>query len=107
MKCQALGDRNVTIKECAKAQSELPTKFCEGCNWFEKKISELANMPKKQERSDGYVPGRYVVYISKTLKAKLIEEARRNNMQPTQFITKLLAQKLGESFQEKYEKSAS
>jgi len=83
--CQAM-NREVSQQECAKVQKELPKKFCKECDWFDS-VSE-----KKQK--DKYVPSKYIVYISKALKKILIEEARKNNVQPSQFIAKILIKNL-------------
>ena len=89
MKCQAL-NRDVVEKECAHAQKELPKKFCEGCEWFTETIKEMANT------RSSYIPSIYKVRISSKLKNKLVEEAKKNNVQPAAYITKILAEKLSE-----------
>jgi len=91
MKCQAL-NRELTTKECAHAQTELPKKFCKECDWFE----EDKEKPAKIKPSS--VPSKYTVYISKGLKYKLIEEAKKHNIQPREYIVKILSEKLIESF---------
>ena len=89
MKCQAL-NREVATKECAHAQTELPKKFCVGCDWFTETIEKLASM------KFSYVPSIYKVRVSNKLKSKLIEEAKKKGIQPAAYITKILSEKLSE-----------
>ena len=90
MKCQAL-NREVNAKECAHAQTELPKKFCDGCDWFTEKTSEQINL--KHAKST-YTPHTYIVRLSKKLRILLIKEAQKNNIQPREYIIKILAEKL-------------
>ena len=78
------------MKECAHAQTELPKKFCEGCEWFTETIKEMSSI------RSSYIPTIYKVRLSKKLKTILIEEAKKNGVQPAAYITKILAEKLSE-----------
>jgi len=89
--CQAL-HRPTTSKECALAQKELPKHFCEGCDWFTTAITELAKPQKKVVT--GRVPLKYTVYISKQLKIILVEKSKKLNLQPAEYIAKILAKTL-------------
>jgi len=93
MKCQAMGEIDIDLKRCAATQTEIPAKFCEGCDWYEPKIAELA-APRQQNTSGSYVPAIYKVRIGHKLKAKLIEKAKDQGLQPAQYITKIIAEKL-------------
>ena len=85
--CQAL-NRDITPKECSRAQKELPKKFCEGCDWYSQKLVELSKA-KKEKTS-----GKYIVRLSKKLKLILQEVSAKEKMQPGQYIAKILAEKL-------------
>ena len=86
--CQAL-NRSVTPKECAEAQKELPRKFCEGCDWVKVDTTEFADTQQK-----GYTPFTYTIRLSHKLRSILIEEAKKQNIQPREYIVKFLAEKL-------------
>ena len=83
--CQAL-NRDVTPRECIEAQKEFPVKFCKGCDWFTKQADTQGKA--------GYVPFTYKIRIGNELRTILIEEARRRNIQPRDFIVRILAESL-------------
>lgn len=83
--CQAL-NRPVIPKECVEAQKELPPKFCEGCDWFKK--------PTDPQNKTGYVPFTYTIRLGHQLRAILIEEAKKHNIQPREFIVRFLSENL-------------
>ena len=85
LECQTL-HREVTDIECAKAQRQLPRHFCEGCEWLH--VSE-----DKQGKA-GYAPFTYTIRLSNKLRALLIKEAKKQNIQPREYIVRFLSKKL-------------
>lgn len=81
MECKAL-NRDVTPTECARAQKELPQKFCDGCSW------------KTAKAETSYVPYKYVIRLGDKLRNRLILEAEKENVRPARYIVKILADKL-------------
>jgi len=82
--CQAL-NREITPKECEDAQKprQLPKKFCEGCNWFGKKLIRKRNSPL-----------RYRICVTKKLKDRITENAQKCNLEPGRYIVKILNETL-------------
>lgn len=90
IRCQAL-DRPIDRAECVNARKELPKKFCDGCEWF---VAEIPMPSTGTQSRVSYTPSTYTIRLSHKLKMKLIEEAKRHNMQPREYIVKFLAEKL-------------
>jgi len=91
MKCQALS-RNVTISECARAQKEIPRKFCEGCEYTSDAIANLAN--KKPEKTGARVHPKCTIYMTKKINDQLLNASKACNMNPRDFIISVLSEKL-------------
>ena len=92
IQCKAL-DRPIDRAGCASARKELPKKFCNGCEWFIPETTEpIPNI--KSKYVSGYTPSTYTIRLSNKLKIKLIEEAKKKNLQPREYIVKFLAEKL-------------
>uniref|UniRef100_A0A6M3IYC2 Uncharacterized protein n=1 Tax=viral metagenome TaxID=1070528 RepID=A0A6M3IYC2_9ZZZZ len=91
MKCIALS-RNVTVNECARAQKEIPRKFCDGCEYTSDAIANLAN--KKPEKTGARVHPKHTIYITKKINDQLLKAAKTYNMNPRDFIISVLSEKL-------------
>ncbi len=90
IKCQAL-DRLIDRAGCVDARKELPKKFCDGCEWF---VAETLTPSTSTQSRTSYIPSTYTIRLSNKLKIKLIEEAKKKNLQPREYIVKFLAEKL-------------
>jgi hypothetical protein len=91
IRCQAL-NRPITPNDCARAQKELPTKFCIGCEWYSSAITKLTR--PKSRTNPKYIPSTYKVVVSKRLKSILLDKAEEHGLQPAAYIAKILAEKL-------------
>jgi len=90
IRCQAL-DRPIDRAECVNARKELPKKFCDGCEWF---VAETPMPSTSTQSRMSYTPSTYTIRLSNKLKMKLIEEAKKKNLQPREYIVKVLSEKL-------------
>lgn len=89
--CQAL--HNVVSPErCAQAQTTLPRKYCEGCDWCHELIPLLFK-PKPRPKKERY-DFRYIVYLSKFVKEKLIERCEKTGLKPSQMIARIVLMEL-------------
>ena len=88
--CKAL-NHPIDRGGCEQAKKELPKKFCDGCEWL---VAEKAVEPVPQHTKSSYTPSTYTIRISNKLRAKLIEKAKKQNVQPREYIVKFLADKL-------------
>ena len=91
IKCQAL-HRPIKPNDCARAQKELPQKFCIGCEWYSTAINKLTK--PKSRTNPKYIPSTYKVTVSKRLKSILLDKAQKQGLQPAVYIAKILAEKL-------------